>query len=53
MKEGASVLRAELTESDMVSSLESDVYVSFIIPIAEVSSQLELFLFRLRLAFDK
>ena len=33
MKEGASVLGAELTESVAVSSLESDVYISFIIPI--------------------
>ena len=33
MKKGASVLGAELTESVAVSSLESDVYVSFIIPI--------------------
>ena len=33
MKEGASVLGAELTESVAVSPLESDVYVSFIIPI--------------------
>ena len=31
MKEGASVLGAELTESVAVSPLESDVYVSFII----------------------
>ena len=31
MKEGAPVLGAELTESVVVSSLESDVYVSFII----------------------
>ena len=33
MKEGASVLGAELTESVAVSPLESDVYVSFIISI--------------------
>ena len=32
MKEGASVLGAELTESVAVSPLESDVYVSFIVP---------------------
>ena len=36
MKEGASVLGAELTESVAVSSLESDVYVSFIIPIVNI-----------------
>ena len=35
IKEGASVLGAELTETVAVSSLESDVYVSFIIPIAQ------------------
>ena len=33
IKEGDSVLGAELTESVAVSSLESDVYISFIIPI--------------------
>ena len=33
MKEGASVLGDERTESVAVSPLESDVYVSFIIPI--------------------
>ena len=33
MKEGASVLRAELTESVAVIPLQSDVYVSFVIPI--------------------
>ena len=37
MKEGASDLGAELTESVMVSSLESDVYVFFIIPIEFMS----------------
>ena len=36
IKEGASVLGAELTESVAVSPLESDVYVSFIIPIVTV-----------------
>ena len=33
IKKGASVLGAELTESVAVSSLEFDVYLSFIIPI--------------------
>ena len=33
IKEGSSVLGAEVTESVVVSSLESDVHVSFIIPI--------------------
>ena len=34
IKEGASVLGAELTESVSVRPLESDVYVFFIIPIS-------------------
>ena len=36
MKEGASVLGAELTESIAVSPLESDVYVPFIIPMSSI-----------------
>ena len=36
MKEGASVLGAELTEGVAVSLLESDCYLPFIIPISAV-----------------
>ena len=34
IKEGASALGAELTESVAVRPLESDVYVSFVIPMS-------------------